>query len=160
MTATLTCFPLDVVRTRLLAKGSGPRYGGPFQTISGIARHEGVSALYTGEESEFDMGRYGGWFFKVTRRFFKFKASEPLIYDPSVFVPNAGCLPALIGMAPAGAVFYGLFDLLKRRHLDELTTVALMSGGPRPTHLDPQWTLLYGAVAGVASEVIVYPVGS
>ena len=48
LTATLACFPLDVTRTRLLAKGSGPRYGGPFQTIQGIVRHEGVGALYAG----------------------------------------------------------------------------------------------------------------
>jgi len=32
----------------LLAKGSGPRYGGPFQTMAGIARHEGLGGLYAG----------------------------------------------------------------------------------------------------------------
>ena len=63
-------------------------------------------------------------------------------------------------MAPAGAVFYGLFDLLKRRHLDEITANAFLAGGPKPMHLEPQWTLLYGACAGVASEIIVFPVGS
>ena len=59
-------------------------------------------------------------------------------------------------MAPAGAVFYGLFDLLKHRHLDGLA--ALQGPGlAKPLHLEPQWTLLYGALAGVASELIVYP---
>ncbi len=51
ITATIVCFPLDVLRTRLLAKGSGPRYGGPLKTLSGIIRHEGVGGLYTGEAS-------------------------------------------------------------------------------------------------------------
>lgn len=59
------CFPLDVVRTRLMAAG-GPRYGrGPLPTLLGILRNEGAGALYS------------------------------------------GCLPAVFGMAPAGAVFYG-----------------------------------------------------
>jgi len=100
-----------VARTRLLSKVSGPKYGGPFQTIAGIARHEGLGGLY------------------------------------------CGCLPALIGMAPAGAVFYGLFDLLKHRHLEELAAL----GAANHLHLEPQWTLIYGAMAGLASELIVYP---
>ncbi len=53
VTATLCCFPLDVVRTRLLAKGGGPRYGGVFQTISGMAKHEGLGSLYTGPSGRF-----------------------------------------------------------------------------------------------------------
>ena len=60
-------------------------------------------------------------------------------------------------MAPAGAVFYGLFDLLKHRHLDQLAA-AQTPGTARQVHLEPQWTLLYGALAGVSSELIVYPV--
>jgi hypothetical protein len=114
LTATMTCFPLDVVRTRLLAKGNGPRYGGPFQTIAGIVKHEGPTALYT------------------------------------------GVLPALIGMAPAGAIFYGLYDLLKHRHLNAVD--ALQSPGTcTQLQLEAQWTLLYGALAGMASEIVLYP---
>ncbi|GAX86336.1 hypothetical protein CEUSTIGMA_g13748.t1 [Chlamydomonas eustigma] len=114
LTATMACFPLDVVRTRLLAKGNGLRYGGPFQTIAGIVKHEGPSALYS------------------------------------------GVLPALIGMAPAGAIFYGLYDLLKHRHLEAV-------GAPPPPgtvpqlQLEAQWTLLYGALSGMASEIVLYP---
>ncbi len=49
MTATLVCFPLDVVRTRLMSKTRGPNYGrGPFNTLAGMLRHEGLGALYTG----------------------------------------------------------------------------------------------------------------
>lgn len=50
VTATLVCFPLDVVRTRLMAGAvAGPRYGaGPFTTLAGILKHEGAPALYSG----------------------------------------------------------------------------------------------------------------
>eukprot|EP00197_Chlamydomonas_leiostraca_P010454 CAMPEP_0202864844 /NCGR_PEP_ID=MMETSP1391-20130828/4919_1 /ASSEMBLY_ACC=CAM_ASM_000867 /TAXON_ID=1034604 /ORGANISM="Chlamydomonas leiostraca, Strain SAG 11-49" /LENGTH=410 /DNA_ID=CAMNT_0049544615 /DNA_START=200 /DNA_END=1428 /DNA_ORIENTATION=- len=120
ITATLVCFPLDVVRTRLMSRGHTHPYGhGPFKTLAGILRHEGPHALYT------------------------------------------GCLPAVIGMAPAGAVFYGVYDLLKARHLAALAAAASEEQGvassPHSHHLSPVYTLLYGAISGAASEVIVYP---
>ncbi|MEW5304664.1 MAG: hypothetical protein WDW36_007259 [Sanguina aurantia] len=114
VTATLVCFPLDVVRTRLLATiHQGPRYGGPLSTLQGMLRNEGIHSLYS------------------------------------------GCLPAVIGMAPAGAVFYGCYDLLKRRHLDRLDLE--QPDQPRHAVMDPLHTLGYGAMAGAASELIVYP---
>lgn len=70
-------------------------------------------------------------------------------------------------MAPAGAVFYGVYDLLKHRHLDALAAqhraAAAENGGdtadvsPDAHTLPALYTLLYGAMAGAASEVIVYP---
>jgi hypothetical protein len=49
ITATLVCFPLDVVRTRLMTRGRGVSYGGgPLRTLVGIVRNEGPGALYTG----------------------------------------------------------------------------------------------------------------
>lgn len=70
ITAMLTCFPLDVVRTRIMAApvGSMPP---PLRLLRDIGRAEGAGALY------------------------------------------AGVLPALISVAPSGAVFYGTYDLLK-----------------------------------------------
>eukprot|EP00878_Enallax_costatus_P042012 GHUV01048963.1.p1 GENE.GHUV01048963.1~~GHUV01048963.1.p1 ORF type:complete len:111 (+),score=0.15 GHUV01048963.1:711-1043(+) len=47
ITATLVCFPLDVLRTRLMAPW-GHKYGGPLRTLSGMARCEGLGALYAG----------------------------------------------------------------------------------------------------------------
>jgi hypothetical protein len=47
VTAVLCCFPLDLLRTRLLVPG-GSKYGGALQTLRGIVRQEGVGALYTG----------------------------------------------------------------------------------------------------------------
>ena len=142
ITATLVCFPLDTLRTRMMAPGGHHRYGGPLATLRGIARHEGLPALY------------------------------------------AGCVPAVVGMAPAGAVFYGVYDLLKSRHLKAeaaaATAAAADDGGggkaggkaqgkahgkgkareaaaAPPTELPAAFTLLYGAVAGAAAEVCVYP---
>ena len=74
MTACVTCFPLDLVRTRILT--SGHTYGtNALGVLLRIAREEGVGALYV------------------------------------------GCVPAVVGMAPAGAVFYGSYDLMKHQHL-------------------------------------------
>lgn len=133
ITATLVCFPLDVVRTRLMARGHvGPRYGsGPIAMLAGMLRHEGPRSLYT------------------------------------------GCLPAVIGMAPAGAVFYGVYDYLKSKHLaaDAAAAAAAAEAGGSSSEggaqgqgqghqhakLSPVYTLLYGALAGAASEIIVYP---
>lgn len=43
------CFPLDVVRTRLMARAHGTRYGtNVFGTMAGILKYEGAGALYTG----------------------------------------------------------------------------------------------------------------
>jgi len=111
ITATVVCFPLDVVRTRLMSRAHGLRYGAnPFRTLVGIMKYEGASALYT------------------------------------------GCLPAVIGMAPAGAVFYGVYDLCKHRHLTSLEKM----GCPNPS-IPSGYTLLYGALAGACSELLVYP---
>ena len=47
--ATVICFPLDVVRTRLMSSSIAPHYGhGPFRTLAGMLRHEGPAALYAG----------------------------------------------------------------------------------------------------------------
>ena len=72
VTATVTCFPLDVMRTRVMGPG-GHVYGGVISTFSNLLQKEGVSSMYV------------------------------------------GLLPAVISMAPAGAVFYGVYDLLKVR---------------------------------------------
>ncbi|GFH24361.1 uncharacterized protein HaLaN_22140 [Haematococcus lacustris] len=50
VTATLICFPLDVVRTRLLSRAHTSRYGSnPFVNLAGMLRDEGPGALYSGE---------------------------------------------------------------------------------------------------------------
>jgi len=139
VTATLTCYPLDVLRTRLCAPGAAgavdayrAAYGaGPLGVLFGIARHEGAGALYV------------------------------------------GCLPAVVGMVPAGAIFYGVFAALKDAHLareQEAFEAEAQeqeqpgrSTGRRPPRRAPSGelpvgaTLLFGAAAGAASELVVYP---
>lgn len=73
VTATVTCFPLDVLRTRVMGP-QGHAYNGVIDTFRQLIQKEGLGSLYT------------------------------------------GLLPAVISMAPAGAVFYGVYDLLKVQH--------------------------------------------
>jgi hypothetical protein len=49
ITATLICFPLDVLRTRLMAPW-GHKYGGPLTTLKCMVKYEGPGALYAGED--------------------------------------------------------------------------------------------------------------
>lgn len=112
ITATGVCFPLDVLRTRLMAGTQGHGYGGLVNTLIGIIRYEGLAALYS------------------------------------------GCVPALIGMAPAGAVYYGVYDLLKSRHL---TRCSRDDDEDKSRELPSTAMLMYGAIAGACSEMVVYP---
>lgn len=108
VTASLTCFPLDVVRTRILAAPHGSSLG-PFALMRFIVKTEGFGSLYS------------------------------------------GVLPALISVAPSGAVFYGTYDFLKERHFSRQET----RGDTKD--LGTLFTLLYGGLAGVAAETAVYP---
>lgn len=127
----VTCFPLDVIRTRVLVTHHHahhahthaiPRQGVVAMTRS-IIRNEGVGALY------------------------------------------AGSLPALLSIVPSGAVFYGLFDLLKDSYLQTRhaarVTAAQEGGCKGPVVFDDRLgavvTLLFGATAGAAAETAVYP---
>jgi len=107
---------------------------------------------------------------------------------PVLHVVATGCVPAIIAMTPAGAIFYGSFDVLKHRHLKRMEQQmqeqeALQQ--PQPQHakqraatqpvkavsqgtgqissnhphldLPAAYTLLYGALAGAAAELFVYP---
>ncbi|KAJ9508497.1 hypothetical protein QJQ45_012023 [Haematococcus lacustris] len=83
-------------------------------------------------------------------------------------------------MAPAGAVFYGVYDLLKHRHLAAAAAAnaqqqqqeegyqqqhgqAVLWHTPAATYtaaplqLQPAYSLMYGAAAGACAELLVYP---
>ncbi|KAH7416322.1 hypothetical protein KP509_14G086100 [Ceratopteris richardii] len=85
-----------------------------------------------------------------------------------------GLLPTLLSMVPAGAVFYGVYDILKVSYLQspkaqkeylkqikeklEGATVADPSAKVNPQlELGPVRTLIYGAIAGAFSETVTYP---
>lgn len=81
---------------------------------------------------------------------------------------NTGVVPAVIGMAPSGAVFYGVYDLLKARHLAALNSSSSSVVSSTSTTQQQQqlqqhlelpvlYSLLYGALAGAAAETFLYP---
>lgn len=116
MTALTLCFPLDVVRTRMMADMHRPG-SSVGQVVRDIVAREGAGALYT------------------------------------------GILPALISIAPSGAVFYGTYDLLKEAHVQRLRDRGMV--GPDVATADVPLgvtvSLLHGAAAGAAAELSVYP---
>lgn len=94
-----------------------------------------------------------------------------------------GLFPALLSMVPSGAVFYGVYDILKAHYLQspeaqtklqrhiveargEKSSSSNADGGSvsqendnvnTTVELGPIRTLLYGAIAGACAEVVTYP---
>ncbi|KAI5061208.1 hypothetical protein GOP47_0023713 [Adiantum capillus-veneris] len=81
-----------------------------------------------------------------------------------------GLLPALLSMVPAGAVFYGVYDILKAAYLqspkaqqDLLNRIGSNGQGSSAKdaavqpELGPMRTLIYGAIAGACAETVTYP---
>ncbi|XP_042381435.1 probable mitochondrial adenine nucleotide transporter BTL3 [Zingiber officinale] len=78
-----------------------------------------------------------------------------------------GLVPSLVSMAPSGAVFYGVYDMLKAAYLSspegkKRVTLMRQQEGKQVNALDqlelgPLRTLLYGAVAGCCAEAATYP---
>ncbi|MCO5557853.1 hypothetical protein L7F22_011425 [Adiantum nelumboides] len=144
ISATLLCFPMDTIRTRLVAPG-GETLGGVLGCFQHMVQTEGFFSLYK------------------------------------------GLLPAVISMAPAGAVFYGVYDILKTSYLQSpegqedlrrrieverqrrgfSTKVQGEIGGTEALkeeagnlgqlEVGPMRTLLFGAIAGICAETATYP---
>eukprot|EP00899_Mesostigma_viride_P018316 jgi/Mesvir1/26486/Mv16155-RA.1 len=81
MVASLLCFPLDTIRTRMMAKGGAALYRNPVHCAARMVAEEGVGSLYR------------------------------------------GVLPSVVAMMPSGAIFYGVYGVLKdaqlrRQHAD------------------------------------------
>ncbi|XP_057970539.1 probable mitochondrial adenine nucleotide transporter BTL3 isoform X2 [Malania oleifera] len=77
-----------------------------------------------------------------------------------------GLGPSIISMAPSGAVFYGVYDILKSAYLhspEGRKRIQRMKQGDQELNaleqleLGPIRTLLYGAIAGACSEAATYP---
>ncbi|CAN1344141.1 Probable mitochondrial adenine nucleotide transporter BTL3 [Linum perenne] len=77
-----------------------------------------------------------------------------------------GLVPSLASMAPAGAVFYGVYDILKTGYLHSPEGLARIQNMKQEgqdlnafdqLELGPMRTLLYGAIAGCCSEAATYP---
>ena len=138
ITSVTLCFPMDVVRTRLLVTGGMRKYGGILACFSTLYAKQGIGAFYQ------------------------------------------GFMPAIMSMAPNGAVYYTVYDWLKMNRLRQLgaeaaerESLSSKSRGERrgsgddgdggevassaPVRVEQAYMMLYGATAGVASEFSTFP---
>ncbi|XP_057783680.1 probable mitochondrial adenine nucleotide transporter BTL3 isoform X2 [Salvia miltiorrhiza] len=77
-----------------------------------------------------------------------------------------GLLPSILSMAPSGAVFYGVYDILKsaylhspdgRKRIQNLKKQHQELNAFEQLELGPVRTLLHGAIAGACAEAATYP---
>ncbi|KAF5739734.1 mitochondrial adenine nucleotide transporter BTL3 [Tripterygium wilfordii] len=77
-----------------------------------------------------------------------------------------GLVPSILSMAPSGAVFYGVYDILKsaylhspegRKRIRKMNQQDQELNALEQLELGPVRTLLYGAFAGACAEVATYP---
>ncbi|XP_052150397.1 probable mitochondrial adenine nucleotide transporter BTL3 [Oryza glaberrima] len=89
-----------------------------------------------------------------------------MIQTEGFFSLYKGLVPSLISMAPSGAVFYGVYDILKMGYLHspegKRRVSTMKQQGQEANALDQLElgtvrTLLYGAIAGCCAEAATYP---
>lgn len=89
-----------------------------------------------------------------------------MIQTEGFFSLYKGLMPAIVAMAPSGAVFYGVYDILKsaylhtpegRKRLEYMKQEGQELNAMEQLELGPSRTLLYGAIAGACSEAATYP---
>ncbi|WOL12481.1 putative mitochondrial adenine nucleotide transporter BTL3 [Canna indica] len=90
-----------------------------------------------------------------------------MIQTEGFFSLYKGLVPSLVSMAPSGAVFYGVYDILKSAYLHspegrKRTALMKQQEGEEMNAFDqlelgPVRTLLYGAIAGACAEAATYP---
>lgn len=92
-------------------------------------------------------------------------AFSHMIGTEGFFSLYKGLVPSIISMAPSGAVFYGVYDILKSAYLhspEGRKRLLNMKQGEDLNALDQLElgtirTLIYGAVAGACAEAATYP---
>ena len=82
LTATVTCFPLDVIRTRMMSPDHPHNV---FVTISRMLRHEGVGSFYTGCVPAMVSMAIGGAIFYGTYDLLKSHALRSHGIDPCAY---------------------------------------------------------------------------
>lgn len=89
-----------------------------------------------------------------------------MIRTEGFFALYKGLVPSIISMAPSGAVFYGVYDILKsaylhspegRKRIQNMNQQGQELNALDQLELGPFRTLLYGAVAGACAEAATYP---
>ncbi|XP_014508805.1 probable mitochondrial adenine nucleotide transporter BTL3 [Vigna radiata var. radiata] len=93
-------------------------------------------------------------------------AFRHMIRTEGFFSLYKGLVPSIISMAPSGAVYYGVYDILKsaylqspegRKRIQRMKEEAQDLNALEQLELGPIRTLLYGAIAGCCSEAATYP---
>ncbi|KAJ0039516.1 hypothetical protein Pint_26567 [Pistacia integerrima] len=93
-------------------------------------------------------------------------AFRHMIRTEGFFSLYKGLVPSIASMAPSGAVFYGVYDILKSAYLhspEGRKRIQYMKQGGQELNaleqleLGPIRTLLYGAIAGACAEAATYP---
>ncbi|XP_061345227.1 probable mitochondrial adenine nucleotide transporter BTL3 [Gastrolobium bilobum] len=93
-------------------------------------------------------------------------AFRHMIKTEGFFSLYKGLVPSVVSMAPSGAVFYGVYDILKSAYLhspEGMKRIQHMKEEAQGLNvleqleLGPIRTLLYGAIAGCCSEAATYP---
>lgn len=89
-----------------------------------------------------------------------------MIQTEGFFSLYKGLVPSIISMAPSGAVFYGVYDILKtaylhspegRKRIQQMEQPGQELNAFEQLELGPIRTLVYGAVAGACAEAATYP---
>lgn len=91
-------------------------------------------------------------------------AFRHMIQTEGFFSLYKGLVPSIMSMAPSGAVFYGVYDILKSAYLRSPEGRKRIENqkGKELTALDqlelgPIRTLVHGAIAGACAEAATYP---
>ncbi|XP_041017259.1 probable mitochondrial adenine nucleotide transporter BTL3 [Juglans microcarpa x Juglans regia] len=93
-------------------------------------------------------------------------AFRHMIRTEGFFSLYKGLVPSIISMAPSGAVFYGVYDILKsaylhspegRKRIQNMSQQGQELSALDQLELGPIRTLLYGAIAGACAEAATYP---
>ncbi|KAD3640053.1 hypothetical protein E3N88_29276 [Mikania micrantha] len=93
-------------------------------------------------------------------------AFRHMIQTEGFFSLYKGLVPSIISMAPSGAVFYGIYDILKstylhspkgRKRLQHMKEAGQILNALEQMELGTVRTLIYGAIAGCCAEAATYP---
>lgn len=93
-------------------------------------------------------------------------AFRHMIQTEGFFSLYKGLVPSIISMAPSGAVFYGVYDILKsaflhspegKKRILHMKKQGQELNAFEQMELGPIRTLIYGAIAGACAEAATYP---
>lgn len=93
-------------------------------------------------------------------------AFRHVIQNEGFFSLYRGLLPSVLSMAPSGAVFYGVYDMLKsvylhspegQKRIQNMKQQDQELNAFEQLELGPIRTLFHGAIAGACAEAATYP---